>query len=121
MVRGSAPPSWLLLAQVSKALSQQPSLALGSCSTVPSPLHIAQRVILRGVSTPPSTAAAPPGQGGRDPYSAGWLAAGSSHNTAHSDWCWHAAPVCVRMRRLCDGRLRAARGPQGETSGSLGV
>lgn len=46
----------------------------------------------------PSTAAVPLGQGCRDPHSAGWLASGSGHSTAHRDRCWHAAPVCVCVR-----------------------
>lgn len=46
--RGQRPPSWLHLAQA--AVSQQPSPALGSCPAVPSPPHIAQRVILKRCS-----------------------------------------------------------------------
>lgn len=94
--RGQRPPSWLHLAQA--AVSQQPSPALGSCPAVPSPPHIAQRVILKRCLDSILHSGCAPGTAWQGPHLAGWLAAGSGHSTAPSDRCWRAAPVRVRVR-----------------------
>ena len=71
--RGQHPPSWLHLAQA--ALSQQPSPALGSCPVVPSPLHIAQRVILKRCLDSILHSGCAPGTAWQGPP-LGWLAGG---------------------------------------------
>ena len=93
LVQGPTPPVWSHLAQVLKAFPQQPG------PVAHSPPLRARRVILkrRLDSTPPQRLC-PRGRVAGSPHSAGWLASGSGHSTAHRDQCWHAAPACVCVR-----------------------